>query len=776
MRRVLSVAAAAAAVVTAFVMAAGAPAVVGASAAGAVAVTDAAPAAAAVAAPAPSETHLVSASPGGAAGDKWADREVSVSGDGRYVAFASSATNIGDVRGTGSTSQVFVRDVVAGTTQTISAASGQPGNGNSTAPSISADGSTVAYVSGATNLVSAARSGIAQVFVWSRATGQAQLASVSSDAVPVAANKASYEVDISGDGTTVVFTSSATNLTSENTWNFAQLYHRDLVANVTTMVSVNQAVAGQGAGADVSSPSLSDGGKVAFTTRAALTGRPVNGFSQLYLRHLAAGTTSLVSLKNGSAEPANESTSAPSLSADGGTLVFCSNATDLLEGTTRSGQLYVLEGRSGSLRLGSHDVSRTRASAGGCYDTAVSDDGRTLAFTSTANDLVPEGWTASAKSQAYVSDGPARRWRLATRPHAGPGLSSGSTFGLALSADGLRLSFASQASDLLAEPVPVGTQVYLRNLQQSPAVERIGGTDRFAVSAAVSTDAFATGVPVVYVASGAVFPDALSGSAAAGAGHGPVLLVTRDGVPADVDAELKRLRPQRIVVLGGPNSVGAGVEAALHDYSPSVTRVGGADRFDVSAAVSASAFLLPGSGFTEKPTVFVASGEVFPDALSGSAIAGAFGAPVLLVQKGAVPASVASELARLQPAKIFVLGGVNTVSEAVATELGRFAPVARVGGADRFAVSAAASATGFTEGARTVYVASGGVFPDALSGSAAAIQNEAPVLLVTKDAIPAVVATELERLDPTRIVVLGGANTVSDDVLQALERYLYHPV
>jgi putative cell wall-binding protein len=321
---------------------------------------------------------------------------------------------------------------------------------------------------------------------------------------------------------------------------------------------------------------------------------------------------------------------------------------------------------------------------------------------------------------------------------------------------------------LFAVETSEGSEVrmYRPNPSPLPSVSRIGGADRFAVSAAVSGDSFSSGVPVVYVASGAGYADALSGSAAAGLQGGPVLLVTRDAIPAAVDAELSRLKPRRIVLLGGTASVSAETEAQLRTYSPSVTRVAGADRYDVSAGVSAAAFTAGAA------TAYVASGATFPDALSGSAAAGHHDGPVLLVEKDAVPPAVAAELARLKPKKVVVLGGSNSISDAVLAKLQETLPAARIGGADRFAVSAAVSASAFQQGIYTVYVASGAVFPDALSGSAAAIANDAPVLLVNSDSVPATTAAELTRLHPYRIVVLGGTNTVSNAVLSQLESYL----
>jgi putative cell wall-binding protein len=86
-------------------------------------------------------------------------------------------------------------------------------------------------------------------------------------------------------------------------------------------------------------------------------------------------------------------------------------------------------------------------------------------------------------------------------------------------------------------------------------VTRLEGPDRFATSAAISAAAFAPGVPVVYLTNGHKFPDALSGAPAAGAQGAPVLLVQPDSIPAVIQAELARLRPARIVVLGADDSV-----------------------------------------------------------------------------------------------------------------------------------------------------------------------------------------------------------------------------
>jgi putative cell wall-binding protein len=300
-------------------------------------------------------------------------------------------------------------------------------------------------------------------------------------------------------------------------------------------------------------------------------------------------------------------------------------------------------------------------------------------------------------------------------------------------------------------------------------LSRIGGADRYAVSAAVSARAFEPDVYAAFIASGENFPDALSASAAAGVDRSPVLLVTHDTIPDVVVAELGRLKPRHIYIAGGSNTISESLAATLGDFAP-VIRLGGADRYAVSAALSKDNFTAGG------PVAYIASGTVFPDALSGSAGAGHRNGPVLLVSRDTLPDTVAKELDRLRPQKIVVLGGTNTISEATLSALAAHVPagtpISRLDGADRYAVSATISADTYPTGTPTVFVASGTVFPDALSGAAAAVVNGAPVLLITTDSIPDVVKTELDRLNPLRIIVLGGPNTISDALLPQLARYI----
>jgi len=204
----------------------------------------------------------------------------------------------------------------------------------------------------------------------------------------------------------------------------------------------------------------------------------------------------------------------------------------------------------------------------------------------------------------------------------------------------------------------------LRGYATSGTAQRIAGANRYATAARVSADTFAAGVPVAYVATGAMFPDALSGVAAAGTDGGPMLLVGADLIPSETAAELTRLQPGRIVVLGATGVVSSAVATGLARYatSGSVTRLAGSDRYATAVAVSSGTFA-PG------PTVFVATGVTFPDALGGGPVAGGLPAPLLLVPGTSVPSSVATELLRINPDTVVILGGTSAISGAVVAQI-----------------------------------------------------------------------------------------------------------
>jgi putative cell wall-binding protein len=212
------------------------------------------------------------------------------------------------------------------------------------------------------------------------------------------------------------------------------------------------------------------------------------------------------------------------------------------------------------------------------------------------------------------------------------------------------------------------------------------------------------------------------------------------------------------VVPTGGDPVQISTAATTVAASPQlVERYGGADRYETAANIAAA---VPSGG-----TVYVATGENFPDALTGGPAAVLDRAPILLVTRDSVPQAVATELDRRAPARIVVLGGTAAVSDAVVGALRAWAPTVRRFGPDRYATAAEISRASFPDQAPTVYLATGEKFPDALAGGARAARERAPVLLTASGSLPPVTADELRRLAPSRVVVLGGTAAVSDAVL-----------
>ena len=212
-----------------------------------------------------------------------------------------------------------------------------------------------------------------------------------------------------------------------------------------------------------------------------------------------------------------------------------------------------------------------------------------------------------------------------------------------------------------------GVLAQLASYASTRSIVRLAGANRYATAAAISAG-FAPSVPNVFIATGQNFPDALAGVPASAAHSGPLLLATSTAIPAATHAELVRLAPQRIVILGGPGVISDEVAYQLEvNYTGSVVRMWGANRFETAAAVTSQSF-------PAAETAFVANGLNFPDALAGGPSAGAFGGPLLLVTATATPTATAQQLQRLQPARIFILGGTGVVTDEVIGQLNALFP------------------------------------------------------------------------------------------------------
>lgn len=280
----------------------------------------------------------------------------------------------------------------------------------------------------------------------------------------------------------------------------------------------------------------------------------------------------------------------------------------------------------------------------------------------------------------------------------------------------------------------------------------------------------ADGVPIIYIANGLNYPDALSAGPAAIMQRGALLLVWPTSIPDSVSAELKRLKPQKIAIVGGPASVSDGVMHQLEAFVPApkyVSRLNGIDRFEASRNLAESVFGGPrGPGAT---TVFIATGLNFPDALDAGPPAGLIGAPVILVN-GLLPTldpDTAKLLGDLGTTDVYIAGGPGSVSPGIEAALialmGDPSHVHRFTGETRYEAAAAIDEW-FFPSAETVFLATGANFPDALAGAPLAGAVAGPIYLSQPDCIPQIVVNQIIDGDTQGIWLLGGPASISPDV------------
>lgn len=282
-------------------------------------------------------------------------------------------------------------------------------------------------------------------------------------------------------------------------------------------------------------------------------------------------------------------------------------------------------------------------------------------------------------------------------------------------------------------------------------VTRLSGATRYETAVAIS-QRYAPGPPVLFVATGNDFPDALSASAAAAFLGGPLLLTPQNALPTVVRDEVARLGPQQIYVVGGAAVVSEQVRVELAGLAPTA-RLAGSDRYDTGRRLLTEAF-------AQAEHAMIATGGTFPDALSATGAAGARRAPVVLVDgaRQTVPAATIAQLERMGVTSVSITGGPGAVTPAIERQLSDagFA-VTRYGGATRFETSSLVNQAYFPQGSSAhEFLATGLDYPDALAGAALAGHLAAPLHLTRRSCVDPVVGDSMDQVDAGLRVVLGG--------------------
>ena len=317
--------------------------------------------------------------------------------EGRYVAFVSNGTGLDGA--SGKYRQIFLRDMKTGTTQMISrSASGNEGNGDSFAPSISADGSAVAFESYATNLSTGNdNNAVRDVYVWRAGSG---ITPVSKGAAGFG-NAESYEPTISGDGSMIAFSSSASNLTPEvEGTSTVNVYITDGAGQIQLLTKDIKTQKGAGGTA----PSISeDGNKVVFSSFSPnLVNNDNNNLWDIFLWQRGVPDLKRISMtaSGGEHDQGNESASRrvmASISGNGNYIVYATSATNMVSGDNNKLQdIFICNADGGEVKRISVAANETEGDGDSPVDQGgrigISYDGNLICYNTSAYNLgVPKG-------------------------------------------------------------------------------------------------------------------------------------------------------------------------------------------------------------------------------------------------------------------------------------------------------------------------------------------------------------------------------------------------
>lgn len=369
---------------------------------------------------------------------------VSLSADGRYIAFHSQASNLvqGDTNGQ---ADVFVRDVESGITTRVSvdAFGNQATGGGSNDPSISGDGRFIAFWSTATNLVPGDTNGAGDIFV--RDTAQGSTIRISIDSAGVQANAGSLAPAISATGMNVVFSSAASNLVASDTNSRYDIFVRDLVSNTTVRASVDSS--GAQANGDSRAPGISADGRITAFESDATNLVPVdtNVATDIYVRDLTSLTTTLASVDDSGVQ-ANGNSYEPVVSGGGQVIAFSSYGSNLVPLDTNGGRDVFARDLQNSQTVRVSVDSNEVQGIGDSLQPAISFSGRYVAYCSYAANFV--AGDTNFVADIFIRDVKGMTTVRVSVDQAGAQANAGS-FDPAVSGDGRYVAYRSDASNLV---------------------------------------------------------------------------------------------------------------------------------------------------------------------------------------------------------------------------------------------------------------------------------------------------------------------------------------
>jgi Tol biopolymer transport system component len=338
---------------------------------------------------------------GDAAGES---RYPSISEDGRWIAFMSEAPDIVS-DDTNAVQDVFVYDRHSGQISRVSMGwDGSEGNGNSRTPSISGDGRYVAFRSGATNLISESMDSSKSIYVCDLQTGETELVSVTSDGFQE--DGGSYYPHISANGRHVAFISNSTNLVSFDENGVNDAYIRDLDLGVTAMIGVN--VDGEDGNSNSGGFGISAdgryGGILSNATDLLPPGEDTNAVQDAFVRDFDLAVTERVSVST-SGDEGDANSGSATLDGSGRFAAFHSDASNLVDDDHNTAKDIFGRDRATGVTTLLTTTEAGSQSNGDSMDPTLSADGAFVVFKSLATNLVTDD--TNTYQDVFVAYGPA---------------------------------------------------------------------------------------------------------------------------------------------------------------------------------------------------------------------------------------------------------------------------------------------------------------------------------------------------------------------------------
>lgn len=387
----------------------------------------------------------------GGTGDSQSSTGSSTSADGRYVVFSSLAGDLVPVDNNGG-EDVFLFDRQTGVLRLMSRApDGSSGNAPSTAPTISADGGTIAFTTQATNLYDDSNGGVQDVVIYDR---RAKTLAVANRNDPGEQSEfAAGNPALSADGRYVAF-DSASALVAEGVNGSRGIYVRDLWNNTTQLLS--RTPAGEFPNAESTDPAISaDGSRIAYVSRASNIVAGAADVANIYYVNRNSLVTELVT------KTANADSYAPALSGDGAVVGFHSEATSLGDLDFNSASdAFIWTAANDTVELISRQPSGESAS-GSSFDVSLNEDGNLVLYRSLAPNIV--AGDSNGLGDVFLRN---RAEFSNTRINVAEDgtQADGEAFNPGLSADGNTVVFWSYATTLSDDHATNHSDLFMRNL------------------------------------------------------------------------------------------------------------------------------------------------------------------------------------------------------------------------------------------------------------------------------------------------------------------------